>query len=50
MFKHLRARIPWARFAFARHRLRAEFDFAGLLGLNPIGIESSSCGVWRGDT
>jgi hypothetical protein len=44
------ARIPWARFAFARHQLRAEFDFAGLLGLSPIVVESSSCGVWCGDT
>ena len=50
MFKHLRARIPWARFAFARHRLRVEFSFAELLGLSPIGVESLSCGVWREDT
>jgi hypothetical protein len=43
------ARIPWARFTFARRRLRAEFDFTGLLGLSLIGVESSSCWcvAWR---
>ena len=50
MCKRLRARIPWARFAFARHRLRVEFNFAKLFGLSLIGVESSSCGVWREDT
>jgi hypothetical protein len=33
-----------------RHRLRVEFNFAELLELSPIGVESSSCGVWREDT
>jgi hypothetical protein len=50
MCKRLRARIPWARFAFMRHRLQVEFNFVELLGLSPIGVESSSHGVWREDT
>jgi hypothetical protein len=33
-----------------RHRLQVEFNFAELLGLSPIGVESSSHGVWREDT
>jgi hypothetical protein len=50
MCKRFRARIPWARFAFMRHRLQVEFNFVELLGLSPIGVESSSHGVWREDT
>jgi hypothetical protein len=50
MCKRLRACIPWACFVFARHRLRVEFNFAKLFRFSPIGVESSSCGVWREDT
>jgi hypothetical protein len=50
MCKRLHARIPWAHFAFARHRLRVELNFAELIGLSSIGVESSSHDVWREDT
>jgi hypothetical protein len=50
MCKRLCARIPWARFALAPYQLRVELNFAELLGLSPIGVESSSHDAWREDT